>query len=138
MIHNKQPAVLYVEDDPKSRRLMQMLLSGRMKLPHVTLLEDSQDFMAKVAMIDPKPDIVFLDIHVKPYDGFEMLAMLRELSWTADVPIVALTASVMNEEVQKLRTSGFDGCLAKPIDMQTFPDSIYRILGGENIWRIVS
>jgi CheY-like chemotaxis protein len=117
---------------------MQMLLSGRMKLPHVTLLEDSQDFMAKVAMIDPKPDIVFLDIHVKPYDGFEMLAMLRELSWTADVPIVALTASVMNEEVQKLRTSGFDGCLAKPIDMQTFPDSIYRILGGENIWRIVS
>lgn len=138
MTHNKQPAVLYVEDDPKSRRLMQMLLSGRMKLPHVTLLEDSQDFMAKVAMIDPRPDIVFLDIHVKPYDGFEMLAMLRELPWTADVPIVALTASVMNEEVQKLRTSGFDGCLAKPIDMQTFPDSIYRILGGENIWRIVS
>lgn len=138
MMDNKQPAILYVEDDPKSRRLMQMLLTGRMKLPHVTLLEDSQDFLAKVEMIDPKPDLVFLDIHVKPFDGFEMLAMLRQLSWSAKIPIVALTASVMNEEVQRLRTSGFDGCLAKPIDMQTFPDSINRILNGENIWRIVS
>lgn len=132
------PVVLYVEDDPRSRRLMQMLLKGRMNLTDVTILEDSENFLERVAELNPKPDVIFLDIHVKPYDGFEMLAMLREQTWAANTRIVALTASVMNEEVQKLRSSGFNGCLAKPIDMNTFPDTLNRIMSGETLWRVVS
>jgi len=49
-----------------------------------------------------------------------------------------MTASVMNEEVHRLRTCGFDGCLAKPIDFDSFPEALNRILSGEKIWRIVS
>lgn len=135
---NKEPAVLYVEDDPRSRKLMSMLLKGRMKLPHVTILEDSQDFLAHVEALDPKPDVILLDIHMKPYNGFEMLAMLQQLTWTQNTPIVALTASVMNEEVQQLRSAGFNGCLAKPIDIETFPETLSRVLSGENVWRILA
>ena len=134
----QEPAILYVEDDPQSRKLMSMLLKGRMKLPHVTILEDSQDFLTHVEALDPKPDVILLDIHMKPYNGFEMISMLRELSWANDKPIVALTASVMNEEVQRLRSIGFNGCLAKPIDLETFPDTLQRILSGEIIWRIIN
>jgi len=134
----KQPVVLYVEDDPQSRKLMRMLLVGRMNLPHVTILEDSQDFVERVEALDPKPDVIFLDIHMKPYDGFQMLEILRRLHWVNGTPIVALTASVMNEEVQKLKTAGFNGCLAKPIDVGAFPDTFQRILAGERIWRIIS
>jgi CheY-like chemotaxis protein len=133
-----EPVILYVEDDPQSRKLMNMLLKGRMKLPHVTILEDSQDFLANVEAIDPKPNIILLDIHMKPFNGFEMLTMLRDLPWTRETPIVALTASVMNEEVQRLRSIGFNGCLAKPIDLETFPDTLQRILDGEVIWRILN
>jgi CheY-like chemotaxis protein len=134
---NDQPAVLYVEDDPHSRKLMQMLLKGRLKLPNVVILEDSTDFLARVDTLDPKPDIIFLDIHVKPYDGFEMLEMLHQFEWFSGTPVVALTASVMNEEVRRLRLAGFSGCLAKPIDLPTFPEMLARILEGETIWRIV-
>ena len=133
---NKEPSILYVEDDPQSRKLMSMLLKGRMKLPNVTILEDSQDFVSNVQAIDPKPDVILLDIHMKPFNGFEMLTMLREIEYLNGTPIVALTASVMNEEVQKLRTIGFNGCLSKPIDLQTFPETLERILDGETIWRI--
>ena len=133
-----QPAVLYVEDDPSSRKMMQLLLSGRMRLPQVTIMEDSTDFQMRVDALDPKPDIIFLDIHVKPYDGFEMLKMLRELNWANGTPIVALTASVMNEEVYQLREAGFSGCLAKPLDLSTFPEIFERILDGETIWRIIN
>ena len=133
----QQPVVLYVEDDPQSRRLMSMLLTGRMKLPHVTILEDSQDFLAKIDLLDPKPDVILLDIHMKPYTGFEMLKMLRQVEWAKDTPVIALTASVMNEEVQQLRNAGFNGCLAKPIDLQTFPEMIERVIAGESIWRIL-
>jgi CheY-like chemotaxis protein len=131
-----QPVVLYVEDDARSRKLMAMLLKGRMKLPHVTILEDSQDFLDHVDALDPKPDLILLDIHMKPHNGFEMLEMLRQLEWVNGIPIVALTASVMNEEVQQLRSAGFNGCLAKPIDLDSFPETLERILDGESIWRI--
>jgi CheY-like chemotaxis protein len=133
-----QPSVLYVEDDTHSRKLMSMLLKGRMKLSHVVILEDSQNFLAHVEALDPKPDVILLDIHMKPYNGFEMLSMLRQLEWTQNIPIVALTASVMNEEVQQLRKAGFDGCLSKPIDIEAFPATLQRVLAGETIWRILS
>lgn len=134
---NCQPTVLYVEDDAQSRRLMAMLLKGRLKLQHVTILEDSQNFLENVQALDPKPDLILLDIHVKPYNGFEMLAMLRQLDRINGTPIVALTASVMNEEVQQLQDAGFNGCLAKPIDLTTFPEMLERVLAGEAIWRIL-
>ena len=131
------PAVLYVEDNPNSRKVMKILLAGRLKLPHVNIFEDSHEFVSRVQALDPQPDIVFLDIHVEPHSGFEMLKMLRELKTFERTPIVALTASVMNEEVHLLRTAGFDGCLAKPVDTDTFPDLFRRILNGETIWRIL-
>jgi hypothetical protein len=43
----------------------------------------------------------------------------------------------MNEEVHLLKTSGFDGCLSKPLDIDTFPENFNRFLAGERIWRIV-
>jgi CheY-like chemotaxis protein len=134
---NPDTAILYVEDDASSRKIMKMLLGGRLRLFNVTIFEDSQDFAARAAAINPRPDVVFLDIHVKPHTGFEMLAALRQIDAYTGVPVVALTASVMNEEVQMLRTAGFDGCLAKPIDMETFPELLNRILAGETVWRIV-
>jgi CheY-like chemotaxis protein len=132
-----RPTILYVEDDAHSRRLMSMLLHGRMQLAHVTLLEDSRDFVARVAALTPAPDLILLDIHVQPLSGFEMLALLRQMPAFARTPIVALTASVMSEEVQKLRAAGFDSCLAKPIDLETFPELLRRILAGETIWSIL-
>lgn len=134
---NSNPAILYVEDDVSSRKVMRLILAGRMKLSNLVFFEDSQDFTTRVKTLDPHPDIVFLDIHVKPHNGFEMLKMLRGVEEFRKTPIVALTASVMNEEVLMLKTAGFDGCLSKPVDADTFPDIFSRIMGGEMIWHIL-
>jgi CheY-like chemotaxis protein len=133
-----QPCILYVEDEAKSRRVMQMLLVNSMKLEHVNIFDDSSDFMARVDALTPKPDVIFLDIHVAPYNGFQMLELLRKSGRYTDTLIVALTASVMNEEVTQLRESGFDGCLSKPIDIDTFPELLSLILRGEELWHITS
>ncbi|HLY27650.1 MAG TPA: response regulator [Aggregatilineales bacterium] len=135
---SSQPNVLYVEDDPQSRRIIQMILVKRMALQNVTILENSLNFQTVVSTLDPKPNLIFLDIHMQPHDGFEMLAMLRQLEWSRHIPIIALTASVMSEEIQQLRTAGFSGCLAKPIDLQTFPETFNQILAGKTIWRITT
>ncbi|MBZ0318545.1 MAG: response regulator [Anaerolineae bacterium] len=132
-----QPVILYVEDDLRNRRVMELLLKGTMDLPHVYLFEDSRDFVSRATALDPKPTIVLLDIHVPPHNGFEMLTMLRDLPQYKGIPIVALTASVMNEEVEKLRTAGFDSIIAKPIDIDTFPSLLDRVLTGERIWNVL-
>ena len=133
---NQNPAVLYIEDDAQSREIMEVLLIHVMGLTHVSIFEDSKDFLARAKQLNPRPDVVLLDIHIRPHDGFEMLQAFRQDTTFREVPIVALTASVMNEEVQRLRQAGFSGTLAKPIDMETFPALLTRLLSGENIWRI--
>ncbi len=134
---DQQPVILYVEDEPRSRKVMRMITND-MGLSNVTIFEDSQDFQQRVHALEPKPDLIFLDIHLQPYSGFEMLAMLRQSEAFSQTPIIAMTASVMNEEVEQLRTAGFDGCIAKPLDMDTFPSTVHSILGGEHVWRILS
>jgi CheY-like chemotaxis protein len=133
----QEPAVLYVEDDPSSRKVMELVLKCRMNLPHITLFEESSDFQKRVQALNPRPDVIFLDIHMKPISGFEMLGILRKLEQFENVPVVALTASVMNEEVAMMRTAGFDGCFAKPLNVDMFESSLANILSGKQVWEIV-
>lgn len=132
------PAILYVEDDPKSRMVMKMLLVEYLKLEKVIIFEDSTDFEANLDKMPFRPDIIFLDIHMNPLDGFEMLAILRSKSPFEHLPIVALTASVMNQEIQKLREAGFNGVIPKPINILEFPQTLQQLLNGEEIWRVIS
>jgi CheY-like chemotaxis protein len=135
---SKDLAVLYVEDDPLSVEIMDFLLREDMELKHVTIWKDSSDFTERMEALDPKPNVIFLDIHMRPIDGFEMLKTLREIDHFRSIPVVAMTASVMNEEVQMLRTVGFSGAIGKPIDQLEFPELFERILRGEAVWRITS
>ncbi|MFZ4815608.1 MAG: response regulator [Phototrophicaceae bacterium] len=132
-----QPIILYVEDDPQSREIMRFLCEVVLGLAHVNIFENSANFLERLTALDPKPNIILLDIHVPPYDGFEMLAMLRQLPAFQDTPTVALTASVMNEEVEKLRNAGFNGIIAKPVDTDQFATVIQRILDGQTHWTVI-
>ena len=133
---NDQPVVLYVEDEPRSRRVMEMITRD-MNISLV-IFEHSANFLMRALALQPQPDVIFLDIHMKPSSGFEMIEMLRDSRQFEGVPVIAMTASVMNEEVQQLKAAGFDGCLAKPLDFDTFPEMFDRIINGEKIWRIIS
>lgn len=129
--------VLYVEDDELSCEIMRLLLEGEMG-HKLVIFQDSVDFLARVQALQPKPDIVLFDIHVKPYNGFEMLNMLRGLEAFHRVPIVALTASVMNEEVRQLKVAGFSSIIAKPIDQDTFAQTLNQIAKGEQQWHVIT
>ena len=132
-----QPAILYVEDDLMSRMVMEVILIEQMNLSNVAIFKDSHNFAAQVAELTFQPDVVFLDIQISPINGFEMLNVLRGQPQYAKVPIVALTASVMNEDILKLRKAGFNGVIPKPIDIDVFPDVITKLMAGEEYWRVI-
>ena len=127
---------VYVEDEPMSRTVMEMLMVRGLGYKNLHIFEDSTDFIARMEALPAVPDLIFLDIHMRPHDGFEMLQMLRGHETFANVPVVALTASVMNEEVDMLKGAGFDSGIAKPIDQTTFSQTLDLILGGEEVWKI--
>jgi two-component system, cell cycle response regulator DivK len=128
---------LYVEDEPLSRLVMQMLLVRALGYENLNIFENSEHFIERVEDLDDKPDLVFLDIHMQPHNGFEMLSMLRQHPRYHDTRVIALTASVMNEEVDMLKNAGFNGAIAKPIDQVIFPNLLQSILNGEEVWHIV-
>lgn len=134
---NDYPAVLYVEDDPQNRMVMEILLRESMQLAHVAIWEDSSHFEERMNALELRLDIILLDIHVEPIDGFEMLRLLRQMPQYADTPILAVTASVMNEEVESLKRAGFDGAISKPIPIDAFPQIVYAALEGNKIWRVM-
>jgi CheY-like chemotaxis protein len=131
-----QPLFVYVEDEPLSRLVMQMLMTKVMGYENIIILEDSSRFLETLDALDRMPTVIFLDIHVKPFDGFQMLDMVRKHKRFHKACVVAVTASVMNEEVEMLKMSGFDGGIAKPIDALSFPQTLQAILNGEETWQI--
>ena len=132
----QQASFLYVEDDASNRQVMQLLMQKVMRAQALTIFEDSVDFMSRVKALSPCPDVALLDIHVRPHNGFEMLAMLRADPQYRHITVIALTASVTNEEVEQLRSSGFDGAIGKPLRASTFPGLLERVLKGESVWYV--
>lgn len=128
--------VLYVEDDPGSRDVVRMVQRMNPGVFELTVFDDSYDFEQRLLRLNPQPDLILLDIHVDPFTGFDMLAMIRNRPEYDATPVVALTASVMNEEVQILQDSGFHGVVSKPLNLDEFPNIIQRIMQGEEIWYV--
>ena len=131
-----QPNFLYVENDELSREVMKTLLIRGLGYDEVTMFENSSDFADQLEGLSYKPDVIFLDIHMEPIDGFAMLNVIRDHADLNTVPVVALTASVMNEEIRRLRDAGFDGVIAKPINYDTFPNALQRLLSGQQVWNV--
>lgn len=129
------PVFLYIEDDALSREIMQKLLKN-LGYTNLTIFEDSTDFETRISALNALPDVFFLDIHMQPHNGFEMLAILRNDARFASRKIIAVTASVMNEEVAQLRHAGFDGAIGKPLDFEQFPDLLAQILRGKAVWSV--
>lgn len=127
---------LYVEDDPLSREALSIIMRRVLKIERLYIFEDSENFLDRLKALPDQPSIFLLDIHMQPYTGFEMLAMLRKEPAYAEARIVALTASVMNEEVTMLREHGFNGVIAKPINVSSFPKVLQRLVDGESVWHV--
>jgi CheY-like chemotaxis protein len=127
---------LCVEDDEMNRLAIKAVFNRLMGIQSLVIFDNSDDFMPRVKALAERPTVFLLDVHVKPHNGFEMLKMLRGDPDFQKARVIAFTASVMNEEIEKLRESGFDSAIGKPITLSVFPSLIERIIRGEAIWYI--
>jgi len=74
------------------------------------------------------PALILMDIGLPGMNGFEALKRLRASSATAGIPVIAVTASVMTQDQQKVMDAGFDGCQKKPIDIDEFLEAVHGVI----------
>jgi two-component system cell cycle response regulator DivK len=116
--------ILIVEDNEKNMKLVRDILQhqGHTTLEAVTGAEGVR--IAKAAL----PDLVLMDIQLPDIDGIAALREIRRERALDAIPVLAVSASVMPDEQQKIVTSGFDAFIIKPINLKQFLDTVKRFL----------
>ena len=117
--------ILIIEDNPKNLKLARDVLEFH---GFRTLAADNATEGILLAE-SQRPAVILMDIQLPDLDGVSALRRLRQLPETATIPVVALTAFAMDADRERLLAAGFDGYLAKPIDIRRFPDQVGEYCG---------
>jgi CheY-like chemotaxis protein len=116
--------ILVVEDEPNNMMLMTIILK---KYGHESLEAfTGEESLEKVAAF--RPDLILMDIRLPGIDGLETTSRIRKMENMLDVPIIAVTAGAMADDLETIKKSGCNGCLEKPIDPLTIMNTIMGII----------
>ena len=117
--------ILVVEDDEKSRRLLVDVLGHHGY--EVTAVESGELGLERSTF--ELPNAVLLDIQLPGINGFEVLWRLRQLQGGQKVPILAVTASVMDHDRRRIMDAGFDAYVPKPVNIRELLRTLNGMLG---------
>jgi len=120
----KNIKVLVVEDNFMNKILIKEMLT----LNGYEVLEASTGKEAVAMAGKERPDIVFMDIHLPEMDGFEATRLIKGNAETKDIPVVALTASAMRGDEERILKEGFDGYVPKPVERKRLLEIIEKLL----------
>jgi len=91
----------------------------------------AQDASSGIAIArKEKPDIVIMDVRLPDMRGSEAAKILRQDKETGNIPIVFVTASVMDSELKETKTIANSGFIGKPINTRTFVTEINQFIKG--------
>jgi two-component system cell cycle response regulator DivK len=116
--------ILIVEDNDKNRKLVRDTLQVK---GYQTIEAETGEDGVRLAR-ERTPALVLMDIQLPGIDGITALNQLRADPATRAIPVIAVTASVMTQDRQKIMAAGFDAYQGKPISVKELLETIRRIL----------
>jgi two-component system, cell cycle response regulator DivK len=116
--------VLIVEDNDKNRKLVRDVLTFK---GYTTIEAETGEEGVQLAG-ERCPSLVLMDVRLPGIDGVEALRRLRAQETTRGIPVMAMTASVMSEDRQKIMAAGFDAYQSKPINVTDFVAAVAQLL----------
>ncbi|WP_310599781.1 response regulator [Desulfobulbus sp.] len=125
--------ILLAEDVELNREIVLSLLE-----PTELTVDCAENGAAAVRMFSADPqryDMIFMDIHMPEMDGYEATRRIRalEIPWAGQIPIVAMTANVFREDIEKCLATGMNDHIGKPLDFNDVLEKLRRYLsqGGQ-------
>ena len=116
--------ILIVEDNEKNRKLMRDVLAFKgYRLVEADTGEDG----VRLAR-EQHPDLILMDIQLPGIDGIQALQQIRGDANTERIPVMAVTASAMTHDRQKIMAAGFDAYQTKPLNVKLFMEAVRELL----------
>jgi two-component system, cell cycle response regulator DivK len=116
--------ILIVEDNANNRLLVRDVLQSRGYQTAET--ETAEDALTLAR--DARPALILMDIQLPGMNGMDALARLRADASTRDIPVMAVTASAMTHDRQKIMAAGFDAYQTKPLNVRAFVEAVRTVL----------
>ena len=116
--------ILIVEDNEKNRKLERDILQFH---GYRTVEAETAEEGIRLAQATP-PALVLMDIQLPGMNGIEALHHLRGDPRTRAIPVIAVTASAMTQDRQKIMAAGFDGYQSKPLNVKDFIGAVEAML----------
>lgn len=117
-------SILVVEDNEDNLTLVVYLLRAHGYEP--LLARNGPDGMRIAA--ETRPDVILLDLLMTDVDGYEVVRAVKKMAGLELTRVVAVTASAMIGDRERIIAAGFDGYIQKPIDPRTFITTLERLL----------
>jgi CheY-like chemotaxis protein len=116
--------ILVVEDDAASQLLTKVILE--LEGYEVAVAASSVQAMRLIGV--RRPDLILMDVRLCGEDGLSLTRRLRADPMTASIPIVAVTALAMSDDLERTIAAGCDAYVVKPVDTRTFAGELRRFL----------
>jgi two-component system, cell cycle response regulator DivK len=116
--------ILIVEDNEKNLKLVRDVLQVK---GYETVDAGTAEGGLKITK-ERMPALILMDIQLPGMSGIDALKALRADPATASIPVVAITASVMQHDRQKIVSAGFDGFIEKPVNLKNLLDSVQQAI----------
>ncbi len=123
--------ILLAEDNRVNRAFLVEILG--MGGHRITAVENGREVLDVLRTTgpddDPGFDLVLMDLQMPEMDGFESVKRIRELPSPAGrLPVIALTAFACPEDERRVRESGMDGYVTKPVDLERLASEMTAVL----------
>jgi two-component system cell cycle response regulator DivK len=119
--------ILIVEDKATSRELLRTVLEQQGYA--VDEASDGEEALRKIRA--QPPDLVLLDLQIPARNGYDVVREVRKDPRLQSVPVVAVTASAMQGDREKVLAAGFTAYIAKPVSLVQLRHEVNQILGPE-------
>jgi CheY-like chemotaxis protein len=116
--------VLVIEDHPHLREL----LRAQIKLKGFAAITAKNGREGIETAIAEKPDLILMDIIMPEMDGWEATRILREVTETKEVPIVAMTALFRPSDLQSCIEAGCNDYISKPFTLEELRNKMTRLI----------
>ncbi len=124
--------IIVVEDDPNSyQATLDLLRMAGAESVHACTTGDSAIALAESL---PRVDLFLIDIYMPGETGYEVLKRIQTHPQLTGSKAVALTASVMYEDIRRMKAAEFDSFIGKPVRPTRFAGQVRKILAGEDLW----
>ncbi|HMH49506.1 MAG TPA: response regulator [Candidatus Acidoferrum sp.] len=116
--------ILIVEDNENNRILVRDVLQSR---GYRTEETDNAEEGLRLARAS-RPALILMDIQLPGMNGMDALRLLRADPATREIPAMAVTASAMTHDRQKIMAAGFDAYQTKPLNVREFVEAVRTVL----------